>query len=296
MQIHAIESLLMVYETQNMTKASERLFITQQCLSRQIQGIESELGVQLFIRQKSGMQPTEACHKLFPEFQKLINCYENACQICSELENRQIQKLTIALANGMSNFIDISSLSTLVNSCGWQELVIEERPAGECNNMLLSGEADMAFLLEPFDDTMLEHVLIRQDFGCIAMHKSHPLAEKDEPVPLSALNSIKTVIGVKTNCATEHFKRYCAQSNIYPQYVASVTNITGFVNRLSQDDIVVTLLSCVIPMISNPDIVIRKVVDPVLIGKCHCCFRSNSEHADILREIMIKIKENYATL
>lgn len=296
MQIQAIESFLMVYETQNMSRASERLYITQQCLSRQIKGIENELGVQLFIRQKTGMKPTEICRKLFPEFKKMMTSYESACQICSNQKNKNIQKLTIALANGMSNYIDISSLSLLVRNCVDHDLVIEERPAGECSKMLLSGEADMAFLLEPFDDTMLEHVLIRQDFGCIAMHKSHPLAKETRPVPFSALNGLKTVTGVKTSCAAEHFKRFCAQSNIYPQCVASVMNTTGFANSLSQGDIVVTILSYAIPQITNPDVVIRKVVDPVLMGKCHCCFRSDAEKKDLLRTLMFKIKENYAAV
>lgn len=296
MQIHAIESLLTVFETQNMSRASERLFITQQCLSRQIQGIELELGAKLFTRQKSGTIPTETCRRLIPEFQQIVRCYENACQICSEQELGGVKKLTLALANGMSIYIDISSLSELVKNCIAHELVIEERPAGECLKMLHSSEADMAFLLEPFDGTMLEHVLIRQDYGCVAMHKSHPLAKETGPLPLSALNGIKTVTGVKTSCATEHFKRYCDQSGIHPECIASVTNITGFINRLSQSDAVVTILRSHIPLISSPDIVIRKVVDPVLMGKCHCCFRRDSEKNKLLHKLMLLIKDNYAAV
>ena len=294
MQIQAIRSFLAVYEAQNMTRASEQLFITQQCLSRQIRGVENELGVQLFIRQKSGMQPTELCRKIAPEFKKIISCYDSASALCAGKQFEAPQALTFVLADGMSNYMDISMLSELVQRTGGRDLVIEERPAADCVRMLRAGDADMAFLLEPFDDTMLEHTLIRQDYGCIAVHRDHPLARDLGPVPLAAINGLKTVTGVKTNCASEHFRRYCQEAHVYPQNVASVTNVTGFINRLAQGDIVVLLLSCVIPQITNPDVVIRKVVDPELIGKCHCCFRRGSENETLLRELMEKIRENYA--
>lgn len=294
MQIQAIRSFLAVCETQNMTRASERLFVTQQCLSRQIRGIENEFGVKLFVRQKYGMQPTELCRRIAPEFERLIACYDNAQAICAAQNGEEPRKMAFVLADGMSNYMDISMLSELVQRCAGRSLVIEERPAAECVHMLRAGDADMAFLLEPFDDTMLEHTLIRQDYGYIAMHRDHPLAKEAGPVPLSAIDGLKTVTGVKTNCATEHFRRYCAEANVYPKCIASVTNVTGFVNRLTQDDIVVTILGCSIPLITNPDVVFRKVVDPTLLGKCHCCFRRGSEDEELLRELMEKIRENYA--
>ncbi|MBS7401934.1 MAG: LysR family transcriptional regulator [Oscillospiraceae bacterium] len=292
MQIQAIESFLMVYEMQNMSKASAKLFITQQCLSRQIKSLESELGVVLFERGKSGMHPTELCHRIYPELKKALAGYNKARNICCEQKSGSAAGLTIALASGMSNYFSIGSISMLARRFSGKNLMIEECPGGECSKMLLEGKADMAFLLEPFDDTMLEHILIRQDYGCIVMRKNHPLAAEKGPIPLSELHGVKIVSAVKTNCATEHFERYCSQAGVYPQCVASVSNIVGFINTLTEDDIAVTILSYIIPQLTNPDIVIREVINPSLIGKCHCCFRKDSEDAELLRSLMLKIKES----
>lgn len=293
MQIQAIESFLMVYDTRNLSRASERLYVSQQCLSRQIQGLEAEFGVRLFTRQKTGMLPTDVCHQIYPVLQEMMNRFEQARQICSAQECRAAPKLTIALSDGMSNYIDVSLLSGLVRDCAGSELVIEERPGAECNRLLCRGKIDMAFLLEPFDDTMLEHELIREDFGCIAMLKAHPLAAETGPVSFAMLKGAKAVTGSNTNCAAVHLQHYCEQSNVWPQYVANVTNLVGFINRLNRDDIVVMLLSCEIPHITNPDVVVRKVVDPVLMGECHCCYRSGSPQAPLLRDLTKRIKETY---
>ncbi|NLT62881.1 MAG: LysR family transcriptional regulator [Clostridiales bacterium] len=293
MQIQAIETFLMVYDTRNLSRASERLYVSQQCLSRQIRGLEAELGVQLFIRQKTGMLPTDVSHQIYPVLQEMMDRFEQARDICSTQECKAAPKLTIALSDGMSNYIDVSLLSELARDFSGSELVIEERPGVECIRLLCRGKVDMAFLLEPFDDTMLEHELLREDFGCIVMLKTHPLAAETGPVPFSALKGVKTVTGSNTNCAALHLQHYCEQSNVWPQYVANVTNLVGFINHLKRDDIVVTLLSCEIPHITNPDVVIRKIVDPVLMGKCHCCYRTSSPQRPLLRELTKRIKETY---
>lgn len=293
MQIQAIQSFLTVYETKNMTKASERLFTTQQCISRQIKGIEEELGVLLFVRKKTGMQPTEICHRLFPELQKMISCYEGARSICSEEKNKGVPKLAIALSAGMSNYIDFSRLLGLVRDYTGQDLFVKELSSGECSKLIINGECDMAFMLEPFDDTTLDHVQIFRDYGYIAIHKSHPLANESGPIPLSALDGMKIITGISTNCATEHFWRYCSQSGVYPRCVASVANTLGYTNMLEQDDIAVTILSRSIDKITNPDIVCRKVVEPELVGSCHCCIRRNCEKTEMLRGLMMNIKDSF---
>ena len=79
---------------------------------------------------------------------------------------------------------------TVTGVAAGADLVIEERSGADCQRLLRRGKADMAFLLEPFDGTMLEHELIREDFGCIAMLKTHPLAQETGPVPFAALKGL----------------------------------------------------------------------------------------------------------
>lgn len=50
MEIRVLRYFLAVAREENMTKASEILHLTQPTLSRQIAGLEEEMGVQLFIR------------------------------------------------------------------------------------------------------------------------------------------------------------------------------------------------------------------------------------------------------
>ena len=49
-----------IAETKSISKASEKLFVTQPSLSQSLQKIEDELGVSLFVRQSRGMNLTFA--------------------------------------------------------------------------------------------------------------------------------------------------------------------------------------------------------------------------------------------
>lgn len=68
---------MIVAQELHFRKASERLFITQPGLSRQIKQLEEELGVQLFIRNKRTVELTDAGKYLYDESSNLLNQLES---------------------------------------------------------------------------------------------------------------------------------------------------------------------------------------------------------------------------
>lgn len=68
---------MIVAQELHFRKASERLFITQPGLSRQIKQLEDELGVQLFIRNKRQVELTDAGRYLYDESSNLLNHLES---------------------------------------------------------------------------------------------------------------------------------------------------------------------------------------------------------------------------
>lgn len=58
MDIRHIKYFLRLYMDRNISKASENLFLSQQRLSKVIKKLEEELGVLLFVRTTSGVEPT----------------------------------------------------------------------------------------------------------------------------------------------------------------------------------------------------------------------------------------------
>lgn len=60
MNLKELEYVVAIADEKSLTKAAERLFITPSALTQQVLRLENELHAPLFIRSRSGWQPTEA--------------------------------------------------------------------------------------------------------------------------------------------------------------------------------------------------------------------------------------------
>lgn len=93
MEIRKLQYFLTVAREENITRAAEILFISQPALSRQIQQLEDELGVQLVIRGKRKIELTEVGMLLrnrAEEILSLIEKTENECKAFDSIINGQI--------------------------------------------------------------------------------------------------------------------------------------------------------------------------------------------------------------
>jgi len=72
MELYQLRGFAVVAELGHLTRAAERLHVSQPALSAQIKALEDELGVVLFERVPTGMELTPAGHRLLPEALKVV--------------------------------------------------------------------------------------------------------------------------------------------------------------------------------------------------------------------------------
>jgi DNA-binding transcriptional LysR family regulator len=72
MELYQLRGFVAVAELGHLTRAAERLHLSQPALSAQIKALEDELGVQLFTRNPAGMVLTAAGKRLLPDAARLL--------------------------------------------------------------------------------------------------------------------------------------------------------------------------------------------------------------------------------
>ncbi|MPM57305.1 HTH-type transcriptional regulator CynR [bioreactor metagenome] len=89
----------------NITKASERLFISQPALSAFINNVESELGVKLFDRTSKGMLLTEAGEVYIRYATDMLALKESFLRDMDELRSQKTSRLRIGIQQRRASFL-----------------------------------------------------------------------------------------------------------------------------------------------------------------------------------------------
>lgn len=96
--LNALKTFTVVAETLNFTRAAHKLHVTQGAISRQIAGLERELGYALFVRQSRGLTLTpRGASLLLPVKQALGTIGEALTRVASQPETLRIKCPTCAM-------------------------------------------------------------------------------------------------------------------------------------------------------------------------------------------------------
>ena len=80
-----------VYECRNMTRAAERLHVSQPAVSAALKELEAELGAPLFVRQNRGIVATEEGMVFYGQACRMLAQCDSARQIVREVTEGKTQ-------------------------------------------------------------------------------------------------------------------------------------------------------------------------------------------------------------
>ena len=135
--------MLTIAEEKSITRAAEKLFITQPALSQRIKHVRKELGIELFINDKNGIHLTSDGHCFARYARKILQEEENMKRELQELHNLEKGSLSIGVPQ-MSNSKYFKRLvSTFHTMYPQVKLNIMEFPSSELKKLLLNGKIDL---------------------------------------------------------------------------------------------------------------------------------------------------------
>src|SRR5213594_3900163 len=105
MQLPQLEAFAETARLGNMSRAAEILNLTQPALTARLQGLEGELGVDLFVRGARGMTLTDAGRALLPYAQRAIAQVLDGQKAVEDLRSGKVGELFIAAAPAVSTYV-----------------------------------------------------------------------------------------------------------------------------------------------------------------------------------------------
>jgi DNA-binding transcriptional LysR family regulator len=171
----------------NLTRAAERLFVSQPALTKQIKQLEAQLGVELFTRSRAGMTLTAPGEALADGTPGMLAAWDQVLRNTEAAASRAARVLRVGFMSSAANEATQQIIAAFGRRRpGWrvdmQQAAWSDPTAG-----LASGEVDAALLRLPFpgqDDMRIEVLLTEPRW--VALPVIHPLAARDR-VPFRQL-------------------------------------------------------------------------------------------------------------
>ena len=178
MDLRQIENIVAIEQEQSISKAAERLFLTQSALNQQLLRLEKELGIQLFERKKHAMIPTFAGKVYLATAHRMIDMKKETYKIIHDISNETAGEISVAYSPERGSLLFSHIYPTFRRRYPNVTFSIHEAHVKKMETMLLQKEVTLACLTysQGSKHAAIEYVDTKKELMVLGLPASHPLA------------------------------------------------------------------------------------------------------------------------
>jgi len=195
MELRHLRYFVVVAEEQNVTRAAERLHVSQPPLSRQIRDLEEELGVELFRRSAKSLALTEAGKIFLIEARAVLLRVDKAIETVRMVARRDRGSLRIGYAPSLTAEFLPRALRLFEAERPGVRVALHDLSSEECLQRIADGKLDLALTVPRRglrDKSLKFEPLTRYAILC-AVGLDHPFAKK-RAVTLAEIRQQKLMV------------------------------------------------------------------------------------------------------
>lgn len=237
MELRHLRYFIAVAEELNFSRAALRLHMAQPPLSKQIQDLEEELGVQMFVdRRRRPLELTPAGQVFLEEARLAVAQAEQAVKLTQRVHQGKLGSLTVGFTSSIANSVLPDILRLQRTHLREIQLVWRELTTYLQIQALHSNSLDIGFFHLPpevVEYSDLSFTTILAEPLILVLPETHPLAVLPE-IPLKALAEEEFVLPIRQLVPSLADKMYhlCSQAGFIPkvtQEAMLMTTILGLV-------------------------------------------------------------------
>jgi DNA-binding transcriptional LysR family regulator len=266
MRLEQLQAFLAVAEAGSFQQATQQCKVTQPTISRQIQGLEAELGLPLFHR-TSQAKLTVAGERFLPRARKICQEWQNATVELAELLSGKQPELCVAAIHSVSAHFLPPVLQQFCEDYPAVQLRVTSLGSDRALKVLKDGLVDVAIVMNNRFLTASPEIvvdLLYEEPVELLMAVNHPLTQYEQ-VPWEAIAEYSQVV-FKDGYGMQRLVHEKFQRHALPLKPAIELNtLDGFRGMVRQGDLVALLpRSALLDVQNDPTLVVRSTEEPVL--------------------------------
>jgi LysR family cyn operon transcriptional activator len=176
MEFRQLEYFLAVCEELHVTKAAEKLGVSQPTLSLQIRALENEFGVTLFDRIGKRIALTEAGRMLREQGGDILRRMQYARDSIHDLRSFRLGMVSVGV---LPSDLDYRITQLLIEYYQeYPQVKLSITPSIEIEQLVLTGQADIGVGLMPVKDERLVTIPVCTEEYGLVVSEHHPLADR----------------------------------------------------------------------------------------------------------------------
>ena len=235
-----------VVEENSVLAASRQLAITQPAISKSIQDLEDQLGLQLFTRGKNGMRLTEAGLIFEDHVKKLLSQLRHLGEDIHAWKSGSAGHViigTLIAASGSLLSRAILQLRVLAPNV---KVTVRVGSNATLYPQLAHGEIDIVLGILPdirhqspslnYDETLLQHVALYEEDLCV-VHGTHNTAMADEQIDLQQLQQMEWIVPTMESANYSAVQQFFANQGLdMPERLVESVSILTNLELLAQSE------------------------------------------------------------
>ncbi len=283
-----LDTLLVVCEKNNFTRAAEALALTQPAVSHHINALEEELGVKIFHRGKGELKLTPEGEIVVKYAKRMKALYEKLQEKLIVAEKR-VTRLRVGITHTAESSLTAEVLAKYGSLNSGVSITIIADTINNLYDMLSSYEADLAIVEGPVREPGINSLLLDTDYLVCVMSNNNPLASKNM-VTLNELKREKMILRLPNSGTRNLFVSHLESINRSIEdfdVVLEVDNIAT-IKDLIRKDLGVSILpgSTCLNELRKGKLTALPIENLSMIRETNILYHKDFEHMEVLDSIM----------
>lgn len=231
MELHQLRYFVAVAETENFTRAAERMNVSQPSLSQQVINLEAEVGHKLFHRLGRRAVLTEAGNAFLDRARRILIEVENAAKELSD-HPRLGRRITVGAVQTVMPYLIAPVIAQAARDLPNLTIDAREDFRADLVPAVVDGQVDLAVVPQPVSDSRLSIEPLLTEPLLLVVGKRHAFAERTE-IAISDLAEESFVSLGSSSTVAEQIRNFFGHHNFDPRIAyqcAQVTTLKLFVS------------------------------------------------------------------
>ena len=289
MELRTLRYFVAVARELNITRAAEKLNMSQPPLSNQIKALEDELGTTLFLRGKRHLTLTPEGGLLYRRALQILELADKTKTEFEALGEGISGTLSLGLIEGRAPYLAARWIAGFHDEFPLVRFSLWNGSSDDVLDRLQKGLVDLALIAAPYDSEHLNALHVGSEPWVAILSREHPLAQNEgAELPLSALVGQPLIVPSRKS-RMEGIRRWFAEIGAEPESLCETSNYIDAV-ALSEQNAGISIFPQT-TYTPNPLAVSKVITDPMKKIDYYLVRRRDDRPAELTQEFIDYVRD-----